>query len=459
MFHNLEAEQAILGAILIDYAKIMPIVSRRLYQSDFYVPYHQAIYDACLKIYPQTIDIISISDYLRRHYPNEQYTAESLMILPDKTIIADEIVIANYVSIIKELSIRRQLYYMTINIVAKTQNYEYSTETILNNIFEKTFKLLEEYRNIEDKDHYTTNDLVIEFKRTLDNCSYRGLDDNIITPTGIIDMDKNYPLYNEYILLGGRPSMGKTTLARQWAWHIAKTKGPVIFFSFEVPRERFIRALICYVSGIKASTITQGVIDDHTKDKIATAIKEMSSVPLILFFKPMSSKQMLAEAMKISNQYGSLAALFCDRLELIDDVQEKIENRTQYITKISKSCLAISTKLSIPCIILVQLSRSLTSRKQGLDGYRPTLSDLRDSGALEQDAKKVIFIHREEYFCSTRENQGKAELIIAKNMFGKTGKIKLCFREEIPGFYDLTERNQEELYNNNIFSNYWKRGL
>ena len=260
-------------------------------------------------------------------------------------------------------------------------------------------------------------------------------------PTGFHDFDvKTAGLQlSDLIVVAGRPSMGKSAFVSCVTEHISVVLGrPIAFFSLEMSKEQLVQRMLCSHARVDAQKVRTGYLSHSDWPKLTNAAGKLSEAPIFIDDTPvMTSLELRAKARRLKAQHG-IELVIVDYLQLMD-ARSRAENRQQEITEISRSLKALARELKVPVIAISQLSRAVESRT----GNRPQLSDLRESGAIEQDADLVVFLFREEYYHPTEENRNKAEVIISKQRNGPTGSIDLVFLKEWTRF-DNPELRREE---------------
>ena len=259
-------------------------------------------------------------------------------------------------------------------------------------------------------------------------------------PTGFTDFDKMTSGLqpSDLIIVAARPSMGKSSLVLNIAEHVALTGGKsVAFFSLEMSKEQLVQRLLCSEAGIDASRLRIGQLQENEWPNLVSAADKLSSAKIMMDDTPgMTALEMRSKARRWKNENG-LDLIIVDYLQLMQGSSKRAsDNRQQEMSDISRSLKGLARELNVPVIALSQLSRSVEQRTS----KRPMLSDLRESGALEQDADIVCFIYRDDYYNPDTEQKNVAELIVAKHRNGPVGTVQLFFRKDITRFYDLSKQ-------------------
>ena len=424
---NIEAEEAVLGALVIDAARILPKL--KLEVTDFYLGAHQDIFAAITALYPGAADPITIANWLNTNH--KQVDGSLLVKLVDacSTVAYAE----HYAEIVLEKSKRRQI--MNLGIMLQGKSIEDDTGLVIEEARRKLTALSQTGRS---NDWITMNSAISEFFGELSANFPCGIQANNFIKTGLGAVDDLIGglVPGAKIVVAGRPSMGKSTLAMNWTLHIARDR-PVYVVTPEIPRMMFVSRAIAIEGLIPGNTIIRGPISEADLERIKVACDRLSSYPIIFSTTPKTVQEIKGDIDSIEQAVGKkLGALFIDRLELIRYREIKGEPRVQSLGRISQDLMETAIELNIPVVMLMQLSRKCEERND----KRPMLSDLRDCGEVEQNAKMVIFIYRDEYYDANSPDKGLAELIVAKNMFGATGTIMTKFQKEIPGFYSIERR-------------------
>ncbi len=428
--HNLEAEESVLGAILINSGDVLNRVVEILTPECFYSPKNKLIYEAMFTMYNQNkpIDALSIGEYFNakdqldsiggREYLND------LMI--DTTLTSN---VEYYANIIKENALKRQL------IAAGS------------NIIEETFKNPEAKISLEIAQQKSSNQmeqlssLLYETMEQLEyRCSNKGSCTGV--PSGYYDLDALTAGFqkSDLIILAARPSMGKTAFALNIAQNVAiRSKIPVAIFSLEMSKIQLTQRVLCSEAEIDAQRARTGELLPNEWEKIFSKLDDLHLAPLLIDDTAgVSVSDIRAKCRRLKMNYPDLGLVIIDYLQLIEE--RSSQDRTQQISIISRGLKALARELNVPIISLSQLSRKVEERGDKM----PMLSDLRDSGAIEQDADIVMFIHREEYYDKENpEVKNKATISIAKQRNGPVGNIDLLFQGSTTKFKNPIKRPEE----------------
>ena len=426
--HNLEAEAAVLGAILIN-PKSMDKVVEILEPEFFYSPQNQLIYEAILTLFNQNkpIDGLSLAEYFRsRNKLDDIGGVEYLGELGLDTVLSSNI--EYYAEIIKENALKRKLINAGTTIIDEVfKNPE--AETSLE-IAEKTIFEISQQKSSQDVQLIT--DLL---KETVDKIEYRYDNKGSYTgvPSGYYDLDDLLAGFqkSDLIILAARPSMGKTAFALNIAQNIGIVqKIPVLIFSLEMSALQLTQRILVSEAEVDSQRVRTGDLDDSHWQKLVDNMSEIHASPILIDDKSgLTVSEIRAKARRVKMKYPDLGMIIIDYLQLIDDKTNL--DRTQAISTISRGLKSLARELNVPIIALSQLSRKVEDRQD----KRPMLSDLRESGAIEQDADVVMFVHREGYYDKANpELKNKAQIIVAKQRNGPTGDVDLLFFDSLTKF-------------------------
>lgn len=437
---NIEAEEAVLGAILVNPSVITKVVEFIIPDS-FYKPAHRYVYDAMLQLFNQNerIDIVSVSDVLNFNSKLEIIGGRAFINdLSYKTITTSNI--EYYAKIVQEKAIKRALINAGSEIV--TLGYDLNpTDQSLDTAETLIFDIASK-KATKDMSH--VKDLVLA---SYEKIEYRFNNNDKLTgvPTAFCDLDDltNGLQKSDLIILAARPSMGKTAFALNIAQNVAiKAKIPVAVFSLEMSKEQLVQRILCSEAEIDTQKIRTGNMQRKDWDKLASSMSDISEAPLYIDDTAgCTLTDIRAKCRRLAMEEKNLGLVVIDYLQLMEGSGR--EERIQQISAISRGLKGLARELNVPIIALSQLSRAVEQRKD----RRPMLSDLRESGAIEQDADIVMFIYRDEYYeaynrdgdtteksMPNPQNKGKAEIIIAKHRNGPVGTVELTFNSSITKF-------------------------
>ena len=434
--HSLEAEKALIGGIFYNqelFEEIKDIVSAE----DFYKIEHTAIYKAMEQVYSDSkgIDAILIDEEIKKS--NSKNKEEILEVLSD---ILDEITssynLLEYANLIKEKAMLRRLGNVGAEITQLAYNDIRPAEDIIDIAESMVLNLSKKILKNSIVDMKTAGvDEIMRMERVSDN---RGKTLGI--STGFIDLDRMTSGLNnsDLIILAARPAMGKTAFALNLALNAGKEQKNVLVFSLEMPAQQLYQRLLSIESGIPQHKLKNVYLEEDEWTKLTVATLNLSKTSIFVADLPYTNVleiRSYARKMKSQNQ---LDLIIIDYLQLINGTGRGGSefSRQQEISDISRSLKGLARELDVPVIALSQLSRAVESRVD----KRPMLSDLRESGAIEQDADIVAFLYREEYYIPETENKGITELIIGKHRNGATGIVKLNFLSEFTKFTNYTDQ-------------------
>ena len=435
MPQNIQAEEAILGAILVNPSCMNKLVEH-LRPDSFYKPAHRYIYEAMLQLYnsEDKIDIVSVSDVLNVNQKLELVGGRAFI----NDLSYNTITTANvgyYAKIVQEKAIKRSLINAGSEIVSSgydvnpiEESLEQAEKLIFDIASQKASKSMISIGEIVS-DVYTKIEERANNKGTLTGVA-----------TGFYDLDTytNGLQKSDLIILAARPAMGKTAFALNIAQNAAlRAKVPVAIFSLEMSKDQLVQRLMCSEAEVDTQRLKTGNVQAKDWEKLATAMANLSETKIYIDDTAgCTITDLRAKCRRLAMTEKDLGLIVIDYLQLIDTGKE---DRMQAISSISRGLKILAKELNIPIIALSQLSRAVESRTD----KRPMLSDLRESGSIEQDADIVMFIYRDEYYKNANEdedevekatNKGEAEIIIAKHRNGPTGVVKLLFQGSITKF-------------------------
>lgn len=433
---HIEAEEAVLGAILVNPSVISKVVEFIIPDS-FYKPAHRYVYDAMLQLFNQNerIDIVSVSDVLNFNSKLEIIGGRAFINdLSYKTITTSNI--EYYAKIVQEKAIKRALINAGSEIVSLGYDLN-STDDSLNNAEKLIFDIASK-KTTKDMSH--VKDLVLTSYEKIEY-RYNHRDELTGVPTAFYELDNMTSglQKSDLIILAARPSMGKTAFALNIAQNVAiKSKIPVAIFSLEMSKDQLVQRMLCSEAEVDSQKVRTGNMQRKDWDKLSHAMNEFAEAPMYIDDTAgCTLTDIRAKCRRLAMEEKKLGLVVIDYLQLMEGVGK--EDRIQQISAISRGLKGLARELDVPVIALSQLSRAVEQRKD----RRPMLSDLRESGAIEQDADIVMFIYRDDYY--NREEggeeapkptgkEGKSEIIIAKHRNGPVGNFDLLFQGNITKF-------------------------
>ena len=419
--HNLEAEESLLGALLLSRDAVGAAAEQGVQSSDFYKPAHQHIYEAIrvLAASGQPVDPVTVADELRRAGLLEEIGGSTALLEMQAATPA----ISNatrYARIVQDTALMRRLIGVAADIAEIGYLEPDDVSKALDQAESKVFEIAEQ--RVTDSTAQI-NDVLREVMDDLELVYTRG---EAVTgvATGFTDLDELLTgLHGSQLLIvGARPSMGKTALALGVATHVAKTANePVLFFSLEMGHKELAQRILASEARVDSQKLRTGRLDQADWSKIGSALGRLE-VPLYIDENPnVTVMEIRAKARRIKARNGGLALIVVDYLQLMSGTGA--ENRQLEISEISRGLKILARELSVPVVALSQLSRNLETRAD----KRPMLADLRESGSLEQDADVVMFVYRDEVYNPDSPDRGSAEIIVAKHRSGPIGTRRLVF--------------------------------
>ncbi|MBD3404400.1 replicative DNA helicase [candidate division GN15 bacterium] len=442
---SLDAEQSVLGAVLKDPEAVNRAVELLDSDSYFYSPRHQIIYKAVLELYNRNepCDITTITHELTRHGQLDKIGGRVYLVELVEGVVSVSNVEA-HASIVLEKSVLRRLIQASSDIMQRCYNGEQAVDDLLDEAEAGIFTISESrlrqgFVAIEGPVHEVWREVENpDLARSALSTGYHELD-------RLTDGLRN----GDLVVVAGRPSMGKTAFALNIAEHVAiESKKGIGIFSIEMSREQLVTRMLCGRAGVNQQKVRSQRLSDPEKRKLAMTAAKLSESPIFIDDSPLlSALEMRAKARRLKAQQD-VGLIIVDYIQMMH-ASGRLENRQQEIAQISRSMKSLAKELNVPVIAISQLSRMVEQR--GGD-KRPQLADLRESGAIEQDADVVMFVYRPEFYLSHLEKtdpkymevEGKAEIIVAKQRNGPTGVVQLSFRKELARFGNL-ERGHREL--------------
>ena len=436
--HSVEAEQAVLGSMLID-ERCVPQVIEHLRPEDFYLRQNRDIYESIYSMfsYSATIDPVTVLEHMRQHGVYDESNSRNYILqLMDTTPTAANV--GEYVEIVRDKSLLRRVAETAGEVGALVQEGTGTGHDVLEIAEQKIFAL----RQGRAARGLTPISSVI--LNVYDRLNELAASDSAVPglPTGLADLDRAISGLNksDLILLAARPGMGKTSMALNLLLHAGKYSGKsVVFFSLEMSREQLAMRLISTESFVDNKKLVTGKLNEDDWTKVAAAAAALNQTRILIDDDPsLSVADMNAKCRRVED----LGLVVIDYLQLMQSAGGRSysgENRQQVVSDISRALKIMAKELNVPVLCLSQLSRANESRSD----KRPMLSDLRESGAIEQDADIVLFLYRDGYYNKDSENPNLAECIIAKNRHGETGTVQLQWMPEFTTFSDMEWQHAE----------------
>ena len=427
---SIEAEQSVIGSMIIDKSAIAQ-VAENLTEDDFYRDGHKIIYKSIFEMFKNdmAVDLVTLLEYLKSTDQLEKaggvtYITEVSSSVPTTANLS------SYIKIVEEKSILRRLIKASTAIIEDSYNKQGEVEGVLDLAEKKIFDIAEKRST---SDFEALSDVLergfLEIERLFNN---KGQITGV--PSGFTDLDAKTSGFQkgDMVLIAARPSMGKTTFALNIAENAALREGKsVVIFSLEMPKEQLAYKLLCSEANVDMLKLRTGNLDDKDWENIARATGPLSKAKIYIDDTAgVTVMEMRSKCRRLKMEYG-IDLILIDYLQLMSGSSS--ENRQQEVSEISRSIKALAKEMECPVIALSQLSRAPEQRAD----HRPMLSDLRESGSIEQDADLVMFLYRDEYYNKETEDKNMAECIVAKHRNGPVGTVKMAFLGALSKFGDL----------------------
>lgn len=434
---DLIAEQSVIGSMLIDKNAIGKVVEL-LGSDSFYREAHRYIFEIIIDLYDkgEPVDLITVTDALRKGGKldgagGSVYIADLLNAVPTSANVE------HYAKIVEDKATLRRLIEAGTSIVSNAFEEVENVDSILDQAEKKVFDIA--LKRVREGFHRI--DTVIKVVLDKIDSLYDKKESITGTPSGYADLDKYTAGFQnaDFVIVAARPSVGKTAFALNIATNAAiRYKIPVCIFSLEMSKEQLAQRILCAEAEVDAQKLKTGSLSDVGWKKLTRALGRLSEAPIFIDDTPaMTSTEMRAKARRLKLERG-LGLIVVDYMQLMRG-RARVDNRVQEISEIARSLKTLARELNVPLIALSQLSRAIEQRTDRL----PRLSDLRESGEIEQTADLVMFIHRDDYYNPQSERANVAEIIIAKQRNGPVGTVELVFRKEITKFLSKEARYEE----------------
>ena len=440
--HSIEAEQSVLGALMLNndaWFDVADIVA----PSDFYRPQHRIVFEAmaALSRDSQPLDAVTVSEALQSRGLLDKaggiaYLAELVDGTPGTSNVSA------YARIVRDRSTLRKVITAASRIAEKAFMREgQSDEELLDYAEQAIFEISEERSKNEGP-----QDINLLLDRTVGRVSQLSKSDGGITglATGFADLDRLTAGLQkaDLVIVAGRPSMGKTSLAMNMVEHaIMQSDAPSLVFSLEMPADQLVMRMLSSLARIDQSRMRVGDLENKDWDRFTAAVNQLRDKPLhIDDSAALTPNEIRARARRVARQHKNLGLIVVDYLQLMRGSGQP-ENRTNEISEISRSLKALAKEMGCPVIAASQLNRALETRTN----KRPIMADLRESGAIEQDADVILFIYRDEVYDKETEDKGTAEIIIGKQRNGPIGTVKLSYLGQLTRFEDLARDQYRDL--------------
>ena len=433
--HDLEAEQAILGSMLTDKDAVISSIER-LKENDFYRDDNRAIYTAILNLYnrAEPIDIITVKAELESMGKFEQVGGlEYLAELPEKVPTTANAL--KYIKIVEEKYTLRNLIKTANEIIELGYDPTEDVEDIMEDAEKKIFNIMQ---NKNQKGYTPIKDVLVDSFTQLEEL-YNRKQHITGVATGFTELDYKTAGFHssDLILIAARPAMGKSAFALNIATNAAvKANVPVAIFSLEMSKEQMVNRILCSEAMVDSNKVRTGKLEEEDWTKLAGSIGPLSEAEIYIDDTPgISVMEIRAKCRKLKLE-KNIGMVVIDYLQLVQGSNKRNGSREQEISEISRSLKILAKEIGVPVVALSQLSRAVEQRPD----HRPMLSDLRESGAIEQDADIVMFLYRDDYYNQDSEKKDIAEVIVAKHRGGSTGTIELLWLGSYTKFVNLERR-------------------
>ena len=433
--HDVEAEQAVLGSMLTDKDAVISAIEV-LKEEDFYRTDNRSIYEAILNLYnrAEPIDIITVKAELESLGKFEQVGGlEYLASLPDKVPTTANAM--KYIKIVEEKSTLRNLIKTANEIIELGYDPTEDVSDIMESAEKKIFNIMQ---NNDKKSYSPIKDILVDSFTQLEEL-YNRKQHITGVPSGFTELDYKTAGFHgsDLVLIAARPAMGKSAFALNIATNAAvRANVPVVIFSLEMSKEQMVNRILCSEAMVDSNKVRTGKLEEDDWTKLAGSIGPLSDAEIYIDDTPgISVMEIRAKCRKLKLE-KNIGMVVIDYLQLVQGSNKRNGSREQEISEISRSLKILAKELNVPVIALSQLSRAVEQRPD----HRPMLSDLRESGAIEQDADIVMFLYRDDYYNKDSEKKDIAEVIIAKHRGGSLGTVDLLWLGSYTKFVNLEKR-------------------
>jgi replicative DNA helicase len=440
--HNLDAERAVLGAVLLEGREALPRVVEMLRPSDFYTEAHRAIYQAMLTLFDRgaPVDSLTLSEELRRS-DQIQFVGgpAAIALLMEEASIAAHL--GSYTSIVRDMAVLRELIQTSTQIITQAFEAKDEVQTLVDDAEKRIFSLAE--RRLEGSALPVGKILKNTFEYIERLYERKEHVTGVATGFEKLDLETSGFQPSDFIIIAGRPSMGKTAFALNIAQHVGVTlRGTVLVLSLEMSAQQLVQRMLCSEAKVDAQAVRTGFLSSSDWHRLTAAAGRLSEAKIFIDDSPgVTVLEARAKARRMKAEHG-LDMLVVDYLQLMRG-RASLDNRQQEISEISRSLKALAKELNIPVVALSQLSRAVEARAQR--DFRPQLSDLRESGALEQDADVILFLYRAKVYKEDvpPDEENIAEVIIGKQRNGPIGTVKVVFLPQYARFENAADLHRQ----------------
>ncbi len=439
--HNLDAERAVLGALLLEGREALPRVVEVLRPSDFYTEAHRNIYETILTLFDrgEPIDLITLNEELRRTDQLQMVGGPAaLALLVEQASIAAHLM--SYASIMRDMAVLRELIQTSTQVITDAFEAKEDVQALVDEAERKIFRLAE--RRLEGSALPVGRILKTTFEHIERLYERKEHVTGVATGFEKLDLETSGFQPSDFIIIAGRPSMGKTAFALNIAQHVGVTlRGAVLVLSLEMSAQQLVQRMLCSEAKVDAQAVRTGYLTSSDWHRLTAAAGRLSEAKIFIDDSPgITVLEARAKARRMKAEHG-LNLIVIDYLQLMRGRSQ--ENRQQEISEISRSLKALAKELNVPVVALSQLSRAVEARAQR--DFRPQLSDLRESGALEQDADLILFLYRQKVYKDDLppEEEKLAEVIIGKQRNGPIGTVKVVFLPEYARFENAADAHRQ----------------
>lgn len=430
--HSEEAEQSVIGSILIDHDAVA-VAAENLKAEDFYNLRHKEIFEAILDLYHEgrAVDLVTLKSQLE-HRGRLEAAGDMKYLSQIAAAVPNSVHIRQYVKIVKDKALYRKFIQLGNQVLAQSFSTETPIEELSEHVEKEVFGILQN-RGSEDFSHI--RDVLMESFDDIEKIAQNGGALAGIS-TGFLDLDqKTAGLHpSDLVLVGARPSMGKTAFGLNVIQNAAVKSGKICaVFSLEMSKKQIVNRMLACEAGVDMEHLRSGNMTDQDWEKLVEALGPLSEAEIYIDDTGgITLSEVRSKCRKLKIEHG-LDVVMIDYLQLMSGSGRSSDNRQQEISEISRGLKTLARELSVPVIALSQLSRALEARAD----HRPMMSDLRESGAIEQDADVILFLYRDEYYHPDSEDKNIAEIIIAKQRNGPVGTVKLRYDGQYTRFSNL----------------------
>ena len=426
--HNREAEESLLGALLYG-GSMSKVILDQLHADDFYLARHRVIYQNVVRLFADegVVETVLLLDLLEKEglldvAGGREYVQE----LPQRVRTSGNAL--EYASIIKDAAQRRNVIGVCQEIEKRARSGQDNASDLVDAAGADMLHLAQD---TDRRNVYTMKNSLEKVFELVDK-KEKGESPGVLTGFKKIDEMTSGLQQTDLVIVAGRPAMGKTTFSLNCALHAAyKNQIPVAIFSLEMSYDQIAASMLCNASAVRADHLYKNKLTDQDWERLITTSTQLSKAPIFIDDSPGLNAMSIRSRARMMHNKHQLGMIVIDYLQLLELGGGRTENRQQEISQISRSLKQLARELGVPVVTLSQLSRAVESR----DSHRPRMSDLRESGAIEQDADLIMLLYREEYYQPEKEDaKGLAEVIVAKHRKGQTGSVMLSFRGETLSF-------------------------